>query len=133
MPLLELQLIIKKSDLPGAGKGLFTLRPIKKGERIVEYKGRLCLWREVKHEDATNHYLMRVSRTHAIDARRTLSALGRYANDAMGISRVPGLRNNAEYISDGNRCFIEATRSIPAGAEILVGYGREFWKIHGRK
>jgi len=124
--------IIKRSSIPGAGLGLFTRIPFKKGDRIIEYKGRLRRWVEVKHEDATNPYLMRVSRTHAIDARRTLSALARYANDASGISRIPGLRNNAEYVSDGNRCFIEATRSIPAGSEILVGYGREFWKVHGR-
>lgn len=98
----------------------------------MEYKGRLRLWREVKHEDATNPYLMRVSRTHAIDSKRTLSSLGRYANDGSGITRIAGVKNNAEFLSYGNRCYIEAIRSIPAGAEILVGYGREFWKVHGR-
>ena len=32
-------LIVKKSQLPKAGKGLYTKVPIKKGEKIIEYKG----------------------------------------------------------------------------------------------
>jgi uncharacterized protein len=38
MALLEKQLFIKISIIPGAGKGLFTRKPIAKGTRIVEYK-----------------------------------------------------------------------------------------------
>ena len=26
------------------------------------------------------------------------------------------------------RCYIEAARDIPAGSEILVGYGGEYWQ-----
>ena len=33
--------VVKKSSLPGAGKGLYTKRDIKKGERIVEYLGEI--------------------------------------------------------------------------------------------
>jgi hypothetical protein len=45
MVLLEDQLIVKKSSLPGSGKGLFTKKLIPKGTRIVEYKGRIqCLY-----------------------------------------------------------------------------------------
>jgi SET domain-containing protein len=32
-------------------------------------------------------------------------------------------------VSEGNRCYIEATRKIKKGEEILVGYGREFWQL----
>jgi hypothetical protein len=42
---------------------------------------------------------------------------------------VAGIRNNSEYVSEGNRCYIEATRKIKKGEEILVGYGREFWQL----
>lgn len=72
---------------------------------------------------------MRVTRTHAIDAAKTLKALGRYANDAKGKSKRAELVNNAEYVSVGKRCFIEATRNIPAGSEILVSYGKDYWKV----
>lgn len=122
-------LIIKPSLLPNAGKGLFTLVDIRKGDRIVEYKGRRRKWKDVKHLDGHNGYLLRLNRTTAIDAQPTLSAKGRYANDAMGLARLPGMRNNAEYLIYGDRVYIEATRTIRKGEEVLVSYGREFWAL----
>jgi hypothetical protein len=129
-------LVIKRSQLSGAGMGLFTRVDIPKGGRIVEYAGRRKKWKDVKHLDGHNGYLLRLNRTTAIDAKPMRSGKGRYANDANGISRVPGLRNNAEYLIYGNRVFIEATRNIRRGEEIFVSYGKAFWnlqqKIHGK-
>ncbi len=129
MPLLEKYLFLKKSGLPGAGKGLFTKIAIKKGARIVEYKGRLQPWREVKAQDGHNGYLMYINRNAVINALPAVKTLGRYANDAMGLTRISGLRNNSEYVSEGNRCFIEAIKNIKPGEEILVSYGREYWNL----
>lgn len=129
MNILKKDLFIKKSLLPGAGKGLFTSVVIFKGDRIVEYKGRKRDWQEAKKEDGYNGYLLRLSRSTALDALPYKKAFGRYANDAAGHFRIPGLRNNAEYLIYGDRCFIEATRTIPKGAEIFVGYGKEFWEL----
>ena len=56
-------------------------------------------------------------------------ALARYANDARGLFRVKELNNNAEYVEEGVRVFIEATKDIPAGGEIFVGYGPEYWQV----
>ncbi len=117
--------------------GLFTRVDIKKGDRIVEYRGHRRKWKDVKHLDGHNGYLLRLNRTTAIDALPALTAKGRYANDAMGLTRVPGLRNNAEYLIYGDRVYIEATRKIRKGEEVLVSYGREFWalqkRLHPRK
>lgn len=129
MPLLEKDLFVKKSRLPNAGKGLFTKIAIKKGIRIVEYKGRLQSWKEVKAEDGFNGYLMYIHRNAVINALPAVKTLGRYANDAKGIFRVNKLRNNSEYVSEGNMCFIEAIKNINPGEEILVGYGREYWNL----
>ena len=107
MPLLEKYLFLKKSGLPGAGKGLFTKIAIKKGARIVEYKGRLQPWREVKAQDGHNGYLMYINRNAVINALPAVKTLGRYANDAMGLTRISGLRNNSEYVSEGNRCLLK--------------------------
>lgn len=123
------RLLIKQSQLPGSGQGLFTHDDIPKGGRIVAYAGRRKKWAAVKHLDGHNGYLLRLNRTTAIDARPRNSGKGRYANDAAGLSRVPGLRNNAEYLIYGDRVFIEATRKIKAGEEILVSYGKEFWEL----
>ncbi len=112
-----------------AGYGLFTRVVIHRGDRIVEYRGRLRLWREAKKEDGYNGYLLRLNRTTAIDALPYKKAYGRFANDAAGLYRTRGLHNNAEYLIYGCQCFIEAIRTIPKGAEIFVGYGQEFWAL----
>lgn len=129
MALLEKNLIVKKSQLPHCGKGLFTKIDIVKGTRIVEYKGRIEAWEEVKDEDGYNGYLLRINWQTTINALPYKKALGRYANDARGLARVKGLRNNAEYVTEGRRCYIEAIRAIRKDEEILVGYGNEYWKL----
>ncbi|CAN5461750.1 hypothetical protein BH09BAC3_BH09BAC3_15750 [soil metagenome] len=129
MNILRKDLFIKKSQLPNAGKGLFTKVAIKKGDRIIEYKGRHQKWIDVKHEDGHNGYLLRLNRTMAINGEPSITALGRYANDAAGHSRVKGLLNNSVYNIYGNRCFIEATRDIKKGSEVFVEYGKEYWEL----
>jgi SET domain-containing protein len=129
MALLEKKLIVKKSRIPGAGKGLFTTVDIKKGTRIIEYKGEVVTWKEVeKMADDRNGYVFYFNSKYCIDAWKTLKGIAQYANDALGITRVPGVKNNSEYVTEKKRCFIEATRDIPAGGEILVGYGGDYWR-----
>lgn len=129
MALLEKQLYIKKSTIPGSGKGLFTKKFIPKGTRIVEYKGKMTTWKEVNHDDGKNGYIYYIDRNHVIDARTYSKALGRYANDARGLQKVKGMTNNAVYTEENYKVFIEATRDIPAGSEILVSYGKEYWDV----
>ncbi|HEV7333356.1 MAG TPA: SET domain-containing protein [Flavisolibacter sp.] len=128
MALLEKHLFVDDSTIPGAGKGLFTKIDIEKGTRIVEYKGRRTVWKEVKN-DSTNYYIYTINRNNVIDAQKTLSALARYANDAKGFVRVKGVNNNCVYVNDGNRAFIESVKDIPAGAEIFVDYTQDYWKV----
>ena len=53
------------------------------------------------------------------------NVLARYANDAKGLGR--GLLNNCKYVEDKGRVFIVAIKDIPAGAELLISYGKEYW------
>ena len=129
MALLEKQLFVKRSTLPNSGKGLFTKKFIPKGTRIVEYKGRISKWKDVKDEDGKNGYIFYVTRNHVIDAKPYPSALARYANDARGLSRIKGMTNNCDYITDGLKPYIESKKDIPAGAEIFVDYGKDYWKV----
>lgn len=127
---LEKHIYIRKSTLSGAGKGLFTKVFIPKGTRIVEYKGSILTWKEVgKMEDERNGYVFYVNSKHVIDAWNHKNALGRYANDARGITRIQGVGSNSEYIVDKKRCFITAAKDIPAGSEIFVEYGAEYWQV----
>ena len=129
MALLEKYLSVKKSELPGAGRGLFTKVEIKKGTRIVEYKGEIVTWKEVeKMADDRNGYVFYFNSKYCIDAWKTKKSVAHFANDALGIVRVPGVKNNSEYVTQKKRCYIEASRDIPKGSEILVGYGGDYWR-----
>ena len=128
MALLEKQLVVKNSTLPGAGKGLFTKKMIPKGTRIVEYKGRITNWKEMKYA-WENGYIYNVNNNHVIDALPYKKALARYANDAHGLIRVKGVTNNSVYVNDGLKVYITSVKDIPAGAEILVRYGKDYWDV----
>ena len=76
-----------------------------------------------------NGYIYSINRNHVIDAKKTLSALARYANDAKGLTKVKGITNNCVYVNDNYRAYIESTKDIPAGSEIFVDYGKEYWDV----
>lgn len=123
-------LIVKKSQLPNAGKGLYTTTPIKKGEQVIEYKGEIINWKEYEKRVAENKdgYLFFINNKRCIDAFPTPQYKARYANDAAGLSRVKGLKNNCDYEIVGDKCFIVARRNIQPGEEIFVNYTREYWE-----
>ncbi|MFT3935245.1 MAG: SET domain-containing protein-lysine N-methyltransferase [Chitinophagaceae bacterium] len=122
-------LIVRKSKLPGAGKGLFTKQFIEKGTLIVEYKGEITTWKAINDNERFNAYVFYINKNHVIDAKEDLKAIGRYANDASGLSKVRGIVNNAEYAVKNKKVFIKATADIEAGQEILVAYGKEYWDV----
>lgn len=123
-------LTVKKSTIPKAGKGLFTLRDIKKGERFVEYLGEIITWNEcdVRAEKDEGGYVFYINKKRCIDAFHIPEALARYANDANGLVKVPGIRNNCVYEIYKNRGWIKATKNIKAGSEIFVSYGAQYWR-----
>lgn len=123
-------LLVKKSRLPGAGKGLFTNKAIRKDSKIIEYRGELISYSEYRKRarKELDHYLFYLSRQIIIDARTTPQYKARYANDAQGFTRVKGIRNNSDYVIFGNKCFIVASRDIKAGEEIFVNYTNSYWK-----
>ena len=129
MAISSKSLVVKKSTIPGSGKGLFTKKFIPKGTRILQYKGKISTWKDANHEDGANGYIYYLKRTHVIDAKPYKSALARYANDARGLTRVKGITNNCEYIEEGVNVFIHAKRDINAGEELLVPYGPEYWQV----
>lgn len=118
---------IKASSIPNAGKGLFASVDIPKGAIVTEYLGRRASWADVEN-DVDNPYIYFIDEQNIIDASNDLKSFGRYANDAAGLTRVLGLRNNAEYYEEGNRVFIKAKTHISAGCEVLVPYGRDYWR-----
>ncbi len=130
MALFEKYLYTKESTIPNAGLGLFTKKFIPKGENVVQYKGKVTTWKKIsKRDDGENLYIMYVTEKNVIDASKSKKSLARYANDAKGLTRIKGLKNNGIYVHDTKgRVFIETKRDIEAGEEIFVGYGKEYWE-----
>lgn len=124
-----MKLKVKKSQLPNAGKGLFTLVPIGKGEKVIEYKGEIIEWKEYKKrvDNDKDGYLLFVNNKKCIDAFNTPQHEARYANDAAGLSKVKGMRNNCFYDIVDGRGYIVSSRNIKAGEEIFVSYTKEYW------
>lgn len=122
-------LLIKKSQLPGAGKGLYTTKAIRNESKIIEYRGEIIGYKEYRRRARReeDHYLFYLRRERCIDAMHTPQYKARYANDAAGITRLKGVRNNSDYIIFGNKCFIVASRDIKAGEEIFVNYTKPYW------
>lgn len=129
MAYFEKHLRLKKSQLPNAGLGLYTATDIPKGKIIVQYKGSVHKWRDVKHTDGYNAYLFKINNNVVLDAKNYKKSFARYANDARGFSKIIGLRNNAEYLVKKNECFIISIRKIHKGEEILVPYGKKYWDL----
>jgi uncharacterized protein len=122
-------LIVKESQIPKSGKGLFTTTPIPKGAKVIEYKGEIIDWKEYVKRVAEDKdgYLFFINKKRCIDAFSTPKFKARYANDAAGLSRVKGLKNNALYEIENEQCFIVAARNIEAGEEIFVSYSKDYW------
>jgi SET domain-containing protein len=120
-------LYVKKSTLPGTGKGLFTRTPVSKGQIIIEYKGLITTFKKIQDNTAINPYVYYVNRNHVIDAMPFPDSLGRYANDAEGIVTMAGYKNNSKFIVVNKKVFFEAVMDILPGAEIFVSYGKNYW------
>lgn len=122
-------LIVKKSRLPGAGKGLFTTKSLRKDSKIIEYRGEIIGYAEYRRRarKEEDHYLFYLRRDLCIDAMHTPQYKARYANDARGFTRIKGIKNNSDYVIFGDKCFIVASRDIKAGEEIFVDYTHHYW------
>lgn len=102
------------------GLGLFATKPIKKGDRIIEYFGPLLDSQNDKHDEIENKYLFELNGRWTIDGS-TRRNVARYINHSC--------RPNAESdVQPRNRkVFIVAIKNIQPGEEINYDYGKEYF------
>ena len=119
-------LALKPSHIPDAQLGLFATRPFKKKETVARYTGAHSA---LPIEGA---YVLKVNKKHYIDAKKTSSSAGRYANDCRMQNKKDGHcnGNNAKLSFDyrNGRANIKAKRPIQAGEEVYVSYSRGYWE-----
>ena len=121
---------VKESQIPNAGKGLYTNTDISKGDRFIEYLGEIITDKEcdIRAERDEYGYIFELNSEKFIDAFNTPEHLARFANDARGLAKIKGITNNCNYDVFNERGWIIATKNIKAGSEILVSYGTAYWK-----
>ncbi|MGA9109924.1 MAG: SET domain-containing protein-lysine N-methyltransferase [Smithella sp.] len=102
------------------GKGIYAIRPIKAGDRVLEYKGKIITWRRAQalhpHDPSQpNHtFYFHLDDGHVIDAKQD-------GNTAKWINH--SCEPNLEAEQDGMRVFLKALRDIKVGEELFYDYG----------
>jgi SET domain-containing protein len=124
---------VAKSLIKGAGDGLFAVRPFKKGDRVVEYRGEKLTQKEydLKYEDdAMGSYGISLSSRYVLDAGKTSSGVARYVCDFHGSKAG---KPNTEYVNFDGRIWVIALRDIKAGEEFYSDYGDDMHRAMGLK
>ncbi len=101
------------------GLGLYTLKPIPKGKRIIEYTGPLISNKEV--DKRRGKYFFQINSKWSVDGSPR-SNTARYVNHSCS--------PNADAFISGHRIWIWSKKNIKAGEEITFNYGKEYFDDH---
>ena len=108
-------IVVRGSEIHG--KGVFAARAFAKGERIIEYKGKVITEEAADErygDDESNHtFLFLLDNDMVIDAYRG-------GNSARWINH--SCNPNCEPVEEDDRLYIHAIRNIKAGAELSYEY-----------
>ncbi|MBI5220962.1 MAG: SET domain-containing protein [Candidatus Liptonbacteria bacterium] len=101
-----------------AGLGLFAAEPLRRGQFVIEYTGRIL---NKKQADArsTGRYLFETSPNRFIEGSERAN-IARYLNHSC--------RPNCEAINERGHIRIYAIRKIKPGEELTYDYGREYFE-----
>ncbi len=108
-------------DSPVHGKGIIANRPIRKGDWLIEYRGKIMAWDDANavhpHDpEQPNHtFIFDLNNGYVIDAW-----YGKCAAKWMNHSCVP---NVVAELTDDNEVWLVAKRDIKAGEELFFDYG----------
>src|SRR4051794_31012260 len=110
------RVIVRRSSV--YGKGVFAMKPLSAGERVLQYKGEIASWRNaVRHHQrdgvAGHTFLFGLSDGTVIDGSRGGNS-ARWLNHACA--------PNCETIEDEGRIFIHTLRAIEPGEELFIEY-----------
>ena len=119
------RIVVRNSSIHG--RGVFALRRIPKGTRIIEYEGKLITDKEADrrysrvHEHSPHTMLFSLEGGWVIDATRR-------GNSARWINH--SCAPNCDIEEEGQRIFIEARRDIRLGDELTYDYNLQIGEKH---
>src|SRR6202012_5913372 len=105
------------------GLGLFATKPIKKGDKIIRYCGRLLDCRKKAHDAIENKYLFELNDRWTIDGSLREN-IARYINHACKPNAESDVKPRKRKI------FIRAIKDIEPGEEINYDYGTDYFKAY---
>lgn len=124
---------VAPSSISGAGVGVFTQVDLPAGVRVFEYKGMRV--RADTHRDHT--YCYDIDGGFCLNARRrggkgrTRRWVARFVNDAINTPFSNNLAWDVVYRKSADnrhtRVFMRTTCAVPAGAELFIPYGAQYW------
>ena len=107
--------VIKRT---ASGLGLFALKPIPAGKKIIEYTGPLVSDAEVERRPNAKYFF-------GVNSKWTIDGTPR-SNTARYINH--SCRPNCEALISGRRVWIWSKRNIKAGEELSYDYGKEYFE-----
>ena len=119
------RIVVRNSSIHG--RGVFALRRIPKGTRIIEYKGKLITDKEADrrysrvHEHSPHTMLFSLEGGWVIDATRR-------GNSARWINH--SCAPNCDIEEEGRRVFIESRRDLHPGDELTYDYNLQIGEKH---
>jgi hypothetical protein len=123
-------LLVKESQIPNSGKGLFLRVDKRKGELVALFRGEVLTYEEAEQRAFKNEdgYFINMSNGTILDSMH-VECFAKYANDAHGLGKSK-FRSNSEIQLSGSPdiAYLIAIRDIKAGEEIFTSYGRKYWK-----
>jgi hypothetical protein len=129
---------VKKSQIEGAGNGLYATRPFKKGEVITGYAGKEISYDEAARRIAANplafSHMRTVERQHTLIYGKKKPRDGIYGGSFANDARNTQFHNNAKFFEKWDHklakyiTVMKAEEDIEPQQEIFVGYENEYWK-----
>jgi uncharacterized protein len=121
-------IVVKRSTIPGAGRGVFAARDIPANVNLGYYRGMMLPNHNLSMAEGSRYILGPI--THAGE---TFSVCGKDHGNWTALINSPyntDHKPNLIFYDDGT---VYSKRNIKAGEELFVGYGASYWNTYGKK
>jgi len=109
---------IKKSNIDKNGQGLYAIKDIKEGTKIIDYVGKIITKKKTEESEKFDNskpiYLFNLNARYDLDGDISWNTARLINHSCL---------NNCDYIGKGLKLWITAIRDIKKGEELTCDYG----------
>ena len=124
-------LVVQQSNIPDAGKGLFTTIEFSKNEYITFYDGELITREEAlerRRRGQDSHIRSNAVLGDCIDGYTGQSIPDGSGGASIANHQAPPTANS-RYDSRNGVTWLRANRNIRVGEEVTCDYGKAYWRL----